>query len=103
MSTSLPDPTSIPPWWDLGCEPTNQELARWLSITPDANRDWWLDRVSENGRAARRSFEFGRDPLQERLADAFRRLGDPTARIARLQRHYAAPSPSPAATPPAQE
>lgn len=98
MSTSLPDPTSIPPWWDLGCEPTNQELARWLSITSDANRDWWLDRIRENGRVATRCFEFDHDSLQERLDDAYRRVREANERIAWLERHYTA-APSPAATP----
>jgi hypothetical protein len=99
VSTSLPDPTSIPPWWDRATKPTNAELAEWLSITSDANRDWWLARIQQNADDAARCFEQGHDSLQERLNGAYAALRDANARIAWLERHYA-PSPSPAATPP---
>ncbi len=85
---NLPDKASVPPWWNDGREPSNAELAHWLHVTSEANRDCWLDRAKENSADASRCFEYAHESQIERLrAD----LIAAHERIAWLERHYSPP------------
>lgn len=84
---NLPDRTSVPPWWNDGRLPTNAELAHWLAVTSDANRDWWLDRIAANATDACRCFEMAHESQIEQLRQE---LGATRERLAWLERHYVA-------------
>lgn len=82
---NLPDRTSVPPWWNDQRQPTNAELAHWLHVTSEANRDWYLDRVKENSSQASRCFEYGHEGQLKQLRAE---LTAARQRIAWLEEHY---------------
>ncbi len=85
---NLPDKASIPPWRNDGREPSNSELAHWLNVTSEANRDWWLDRTKQNALEASRCFEYAHQAqIKELRAD----LEAAQERVAWLERHYSPP------------
>ena len=81
----MPDLTTAPPWWGESVSPTRQEMAHWLSITSDANRDAYFDARREDSSAAMRCWEMDHEATVERLTVEVQKLRE---RVRWLEKNY---------------
>lgn len=85
MSVNMPDPATAPPWLGSPAAADSHEVAKWLAITSDANREWWFARAEYNSEQARNCYEHDHET---RLAKLQQRLLAANERIDWLERHY---------------